>query len=154
MFMFSRRGAIMLTVAAAVVGTLSLIGAGCGSGTSEYDKAANYTPEAVAQELILRYRTLSPDGKTPTRGPRKKLSAAVIAARDKADHKAITRTTKKRGPNTIDDVLDDLECKITLIKETSPAETTKKVIEVISGDRSLNEGEKKTLTELAGRLGQ
>jgi hypothetical protein len=150
--MFPGRSAIMLTMAAAVLVTLPVLGAGCGSGPDEFDKAANYTPEAVAQELMIRYRALRPDAKTSSRGPGRRMSAAAIAARDKADHKSKTRTTKKRGPTTIDDVLEDIDDKIALVKGTSRAETTKKVIETISSDSSLPDGEKKTLTELVGRL--
>jgi hypothetical protein len=150
--MLPGRSAITLTMAAAVVVTLPVLGAGCGRGPDEYDPAANYTPEAVAQELILRYRALSSDAKTSSRGPGRRMSAAAIAARDQADHKAKTRTTKKRGPTTIDDVLEDIDSKIALVKGTSRAETTKKVIETIASDSSLSDGEKKNLTELVGRL--
>jgi hypothetical protein len=55
------RSASMLTVAAVVAFTLPIFGAGCGSEPFEVDKAANYTPETLAQELILRYRALKPN---------------------------------------------------------------------------------------------
>ena len=47
-------------------------------------------------------------------------------------------------------MLDDIEYKISLIKETSPAETTKKMIEAIASDSTLADGEKKILTEHVG----
>ena len=150
--MFPARKVIILIAAAACALALPLFGMGCGSETAEYDKTANYTPEALAQELIFRYRALDADAKTSNRGTKKRMSATAIAARDKADHKAKTRATKKRGPTTIDDVLDDIDHKITLIKGTSRAETTKKVIETIASDSSLPDREKTALTELVGRL--
>ena len=49
-------------------------------------------------------------------------------------------------------MLDDIKHKMTLIPEEPPTEIIKKMIATISGDNSLSEGDKKTLTELIGRL--
>ena len=144
--MVPRRSAIMLTVAATVVITLPILGAGCGSEQVEVDKAATYTPDSLAQELILRYRALKPDAKTASRRPIKKSAGAAISK------KTAPPTTKKQGSATIDDVLEDIESKIALVKGSSPAETTKKMSETIASDGSLGESDKKALTELVGRL--
>jgi hypothetical protein len=149
--MFRSRSTMIIAVAAAVVFTLPVLGAGCGSGPTDFDKAANYTPEALAQELILRYRALNPTQQTSAARPRKK-KAGAGAPRAPISKKSTTRATKKSGPATIDDVLDDIEYKITLVKETSHDETTKKMIETILGDNSLPAADKKTLTDLVGRL--
>jgi hypothetical protein len=146
------RSAIMFTTAAVVVLALPVLGAGCGSSPAEFDVAANYTPQALAEELILRYRALNPDAKTSRRGTTNKVSAAAIAARDKADRKAVTRTTKKRGPTTIDDVVEDIGYKMALIRETPRAKTAEQMIEAISSDSSLAPSDKKVLSEMVGRL--
>jgi hypothetical protein len=140
------RSAIVLTVAAVVAFTLPILGAGCGSESVEVDKAANYTPETLAQELILRYRALKPDAKTPRRGPIKKASGAAVS------RKTAPPTTKKRGSATIDDVLEDIGSKIALVKGSSPAATTQKMTETIASDSSLSDSDKKALSELVGRL--
>ena len=70
------RSTVLLAVAAAVVLALPILGAGCGSEQVEVDKAATYTPDSLAQELILRYRALKPDAKTAKRGSVKKSAGA------------------------------------------------------------------------------
>jgi hypothetical protein len=140
------RSASMLTVAAVVAFTLPIFGAGCGSEPFEVDKAANYTPETLAQELILRYRALKPNAKTPGRGPIKKASGAAVSK------KSAQPTTKKRGSATIDDVLEDIGSKIALVKGSSPAATTQKMAESITSDSSLSDSDKKALSKLVGRL--
>ena len=150
--MFPRRSAIELTAPAAMVLILAIVGPGCGGDTPEYDKAATYTPESLAQELIIRYRALNPDSRTFSRRPKNKKSEAGSTVRAELDKKGAVRTPKKRASATIDDVLDDIDSKIALVKGTSPAETTKKMSETIASDGSLSDSEKKTLAELVGRL--
>ena len=142
----------MLTVAAAVVLTLPILGAGCGSEQLDVDKAATYTPDSLAQELILRYRALNPDSRTSTRRPKNKKSKADSAARPDLDKKGAVRTPKKRASATIDEVLDDIDSKVPLVKGSSPSETTKIMSETIASDGSLGDSDKKALTELVGRL--
>ena len=144
--MVPRRSAIMLTVTAAVVLTLPILGGGCGSEEVEVDKAATYTPDSLAQELILRYKTLKPSAKTASRAPSKKSSGGAVSK------KSAPSTTKKQDSPTIDGVLEDIGSKIALVKGTSPAETTKKMSEAIASDGSLGDSDKKALTELVGRL--
>jgi hypothetical protein len=149
--MFRSRTAIPLAVAAAVVVSLPLLTAGCASEEAEFDKSANYTPESLGQELIFRYRGLNPNTKTSKRAAGNKSSDAAIASRNKEGKKAATKKTKPSGPTTIDDVMDDIEHKITLVPKTTRAETTQKMVATISSDSSLTDAEKKTLTELIGR---
>jgi hypothetical protein len=150
--MLPGRSAILFTGAAALALALPVLGSGCGSEPAEFDKAASYTPEALAQELIFRYRALKPDAKTSIRNAGSRVSAAAAAARTKAEKKAIDRTKKNSGTTTIDDLLDDIKSKITLIPGAAPPETIKKMIETISSDGSLSASEKKALTDLVGRL--
>ena len=140
------RSTVLLAVAAAVVLALPILGAGCGSEQVEVDKAATYTPESLAQELIFRYRALKPDAKTATRGSVKKSAGAAVSK------KSAPSATKKQASTTIDDVLEDIGSKIALIKGQSPTETAKKMSETIASDGSLGDSDKIALTELVGRL--
>ena len=144
---------MIFVVAMAVALVLPVFMPGCGSGPSEYDKAAHYTPDALAQELILRFRRLNPDSKISRRDQGKAMSKQAIAARAADKKGARTKLTKEKGgETTIDDVLEDIASKFALIQETPPAETIKKMNETIASDRTLSDSEKKTLTELVGRL--
>ncbi len=131
---------------------MPFLSGGCNSEPTEFDQAANYTAESLAQELTHRYRALSPTAQTSNVKSRGKKSGTASASKGKPSKKSVTRTTKKAGPATIDDVLDDIEYKMTLVKGSSPAETTKKMSAAISSDSSLPEADKKTLTEYIGRL--
>ncbi len=59
---------------------------------------------------------------------------------------------KATGPTTIDDVLDDIDNKLDLIKGISRPEACRKMVDTLSQDSSLTESDKKTLTELVGKL--
>jgi len=133
---------------------VSAIVPGCGSDDLEVDKAALYTPESLASELALRYQALNADAKKSTR----KLSRSDKAAAEKREHGTKSQTkgggVKKaaRGPTTIDDVLEDIDSKLDLIKGVPRPEACRKMTDAISKDSSLTEGDKKSLTELVGRL--
>jgi hypothetical protein len=150
--MFPGRSAIMLLATATLVLILPILGPGCGADVPEYDKAADYTPESLAQELIIRYRTLNPDVRTARRAPKNKKSGARNTAPDETDKKGAVRTPKKRVTTTIDDVLEDIDTKIELVKGTSPTETLRKMTQTIASDGSLSDSEKKALTDLVDRL--
>jgi hypothetical protein len=150
------RVSIPMLVAASTVLMLVVpaIVPGCGPGDLEVDKAALYTPESLASELAFRYVALNADAKKSTR----KLSRSDKAAAEKREHGTKSQTkgggVKKaaRGPTTIDDVLEDIDSKLDMIKGVSRPEACRKMTEAISKDSSLTEGDKKTLTELVGRL--
>jgi hypothetical protein len=152
--MSPRRSIIVFTSAATLVFALAVLGAGCGSEQAEFDKAAYYTPEALARELILRYRALNPSARTSSRAAGDARSKSALTSRKNPEKKVITKTTKNRASATIDDVLDDIKYKMTLIPGAAPAETSKKMVETISGDSSLADVDKKTLTEFVGRLAE
>jgi hypothetical protein len=127
---------------------------GCGPGDLEVDKAALYTPESLASELALRYQALNADAKKSTR----KRSRSDKAAAEKREHGTKSQTkgggVKKaaKGPTTIDDVLEDIDSKLDMIKGVSRPEACRKMTDAISKDSSLTEGDKKSLAELVGRL--
>ncbi len=49
-------------------------------------------------------------------------------------------------------MLDDIDSKLDLIKGVSRPEACRKMTDTISKDSSLTEGDKKSLTELVGKL--
>ena len=152
--MFAYRGGLALVVAAVVAVTLPMVGTGCNSGTVEVDRAANYTPDSLADELIFRYRALSVAAKTATyRGSDARSKSGKGASAPAVSKKSVTRSTKKKGANTIDDVLEDIDSKIDLISGTPRVATKQQMVEKVSRDPSLRDTEKQELTELIGRLG-
>src|SRR5436305_2682964 len=98
--------------AALVLGfVLPLVTPGCGPAAVDVDKAAQYTPESLAQELAFRYRALKPEARKSTRkiGTRPKSpdrTAALERARAAEKKGGDAPAAKKRsGPQTLDDVL-------------------------------------------------
>ena len=159
--MLPRRYAILLTLATALVLILlsPIIGTGCGSAAPDVDKAALYTPESLAQEFSLRFVALNPDAKKAKVSYKSKpMSAKTIADRERADQakkQGLAPVTKKRtGPTTIDDLLADIDNKLNLLKGISRSDACRKMVDTISQDGSLAEGDKKTLTELVSRLSE
>ena len=153
----ARRASISVLVAASTVLMLVMpaVVPGCGSGELEVDKAALYTPESLASELAFRYQSLNADAKKSTR----KLSRSDKAAAEKREHGNKSQTkgggVKKKapaGPKTIDDVLEDIDGKLDLIKGVSRPEACVKMTDAISKDSSITEGDKKSLNELVDRL--
>lgn len=132
---------------------------GCGSGPSQVDKAALYTPESLAQELAFRYRALDAEAKKSTRRARlgakdAKRIAAVERASQAEKKGGNTEAAKKRtGPPTIDDLLDDIDRKLDLIKGVSRPDACLQMHETIAKDSSLDENDKKTLLEKLKELG-
>ena len=118
---------------------------GCGE-SPKFNKATEYTPESLAQELAFRYNALSPSGKTSKRArrPEKK------AVESKADEQSATKSqakaaTKKELPKTIDEILDEIEAKIGLIKGMSRSDIVAKMIDAISKENSLSESDRQML---------
>jgi hypothetical protein len=128
---------------------------GCSSGNLEVDKAALYTPESLASELAFRYLALNAAAKTSTRKVKSRSDKAAAEKRERGTKSqtkggGVKKTAK--GPTTIDDVLEDIDSKLDLIKGVSRPEACRKMTDAISKDSSLAEGDKKSLTELVGRL--
>jgi hypothetical protein len=136
---------------------LSAIMPGCGPAPLDVDKAALYTPESLASELAFRFHALTPDTKASTRKARSKSGESLadqIERARKSEKKGAGTKKKQAGPTTIDDVLDDIDIKLNLIKGTSRADACRKMIDTLSQDTSLKESDKKTLTELVGKLAE
>jgi hypothetical protein len=146
---------IVVAVFTVLTLVLSTIMPGCGPASPDVDKAALYTPESLASELAFRFSSLSADAKASSR-PAKSRSGKSLAQQveraAKADKKGAAVKKKATGPTTIDDVRDDVDNKLDLIKGVSRSEACRKMIDTISRDSSLTESDKKTLTELVGKL--
>jgi hypothetical protein len=135
---------------------------GCGSGVTEYDKAALYTPESLAKELAFRFHDLKPEAKAAAvryrHTPKDEQKIAAQRAKSEQAKNKVTggppEKKKKRagGPQTIDDLLADIDTKLDLLTGISRADACRKIVETISGDNTLSESDKKQLTELMGRL--
>ena len=147
--------AMLVAASALLMLVVPTIVSGCGPGDLEVDKAALYTPESLASELAIRFRALNPDAKTSRRKVQSRSDKAAAERREhgnKAQTKGGGVKKKAQGPTTIDDVLDDIDDKLDLIKGVSRAEACRKMTDAISQDDSLTESDKKSLTELVGRL--
>jgi hypothetical protein len=132
----------VLLVALAV---LSSLAAGC-ADRPEFNKAAEYTPESLAQELAFRYKALSPAAKKSTRSRRPQRAAVDSKADEQSPTKSQTKAaTKKELPRTVDDILDDIEAKVGLIKGMSRSDVVSKLIDALSRDTSLAEQDRQTL---------
>jgi hypothetical protein len=127
---------------------LSALAPGCGPTALDVDKSARYTPESLAQELAFRYGALNPDARKSTRkissrSKSRDRTAALERARAAEKKGGDAPATKKRsGPQTLDDVLEDVDSKIDKIRTTPRAETCQKMIEALSKESSLTDDRK------------
>jgi hypothetical protein len=158
------KGARSLAVAAvmslSMLSSLSVMAivSGCGGANLDVDKAALYTPESLAAEFAIGYKALSADTKA---------TAVKIKARTKKDRAkpvfsenalkkgkrvATTRKKETKGPPTLDELVEDVDSKIDLIRDFSRSESCGKMTEAISKDQTLDDNERKTLTELVAKL--
>ncbi len=147
--------AFRITIPAALILAvlLPVLGPGCGPAAPEVDQSAEYTPESLAQELAFRFRSLNPELKKSTRRPVRRSksdkSVADLERSEKTSKKSQGAPVAKQraGLPTVDDLLDDVGFKLDKIKVTPRAESYQKLIEAISKDNSLNEADKKLLSE-------
>jgi hypothetical protein len=151
------RASIPMLVAASTVLMIVVpaIVPGCGPGSPDIDKATRYTPESLASELAFRYHALNADAKTSTRKVKtraEKAAAEKLAHGNKSQTKGGGVKKAAKGPTTIDDVLEDVDHKLDLIKDMTRPEACRKMADTISKDSSLTESDKKSLSELVGRL--
>ena len=102
-----------------------LLAHGCGTGEPEFDKAVLYTPESLAEELAFRYQKLSPTAKS-SGGAKANAELGKIYAdaekSEKARKKGVTSALpeKQAGPMTVDDLFNDIDNKLLLIKGHVP----------------------------------
>ena len=132
---------------------------GCGPTATEVDLTAQYTPESLAQELAFRYRKLTPDAKKAQTRNRAKSkttkSIAQLESSEKAQTKAKAAATEKKArTENLDDLLDEFETKLGLIKDVSQRDACRRVSEAISQDTSLTASEQKLLSEKIAEFGQ
>jgi hypothetical protein len=105
--------------------------------------------------LTFRYGALKPEARKSTRKfvSRSKSpdrTAALERARQAEKKGGDAPATKKRtGPQTLDDVLEDIDAKIDRIRTTTRAQTCQKMIEALSTESSLTADDR---TLLSGKL--
>ena len=133
--------------------TLTLLVPGCAEGP-QHSPETQYTAASLAQELAFRYNALTPSGRTAKR-PRRPEKKAVDS---KADEQSATKSqakaaTKKELAKTIDDVLDEIEAKIGLVKGMSRSEVVSKMIETLSNDSTLGQSDRELLSGKLKELG-
>jgi hypothetical protein len=139
---------------------LAALGLSCGPAEPEVDKAALYTPESLAGEMAYRFRQLNPDAKSAAARYKTNPKADKNLAERRAQSEPAKNKTsggaparkKQTGPPTLDDLLADIDGKLGLLRGVTRADACKKMIETISGDSSLPDGDKQRLKELVGRL--
>ena len=83
----------------------------------------------------------------PTRPPPRSANTGTSPRR-----RVAASRRRPKGPKTIDDVLEDIDSKLGLIKGVSRPEACVKMMDAISKDNSITEGDKKSLNELVDRL--
>jgi hypothetical protein len=134
--------------AAALVLATAWLAPGCGA-PPEFDKAVEYTPESLAQELAVRTRGLAPSAR---KAEKKRASAPkgapapgyVAEPETKAQSKG---QTKKAEVVDLDDVLDDIEAKGRSIKALPPAEVFNKTADAVAQDQTLDAKDRDLLVE-------
>ena len=156
--MLSRQFAIPMIVATGMLaaGVLGFVSPGCGPEPPSMDKAATYTASSLAQELIFRYQALAPGLKQIRSGSRKTRFKTIVELESEeklqTKNKTAATTKNREGPATLDDILDDVETKLKLIKGSSRAQTLNTMIEVISKDSSLSDSDKTLLSDELHKL--
>jgi hypothetical protein len=144
---------MVVAISMAFTLVLPAIVPGCGPESPDVDKAALYTPESLASELAFRYQALNAEAKVSSRKDRSgKGLAEQVERTTKTGKKGAGAKKKQTGPATIDDVLDDIDDKLNLIKGSSRSDACRKMVDTLSQDSSLTDGDKKTLTEFVGKL--
>ncbi len=133
---------------------------GCGGTDLDVDKAALYTPESLAAEFAFGFKALSSETKATARKikPRvdKNRGKGVLSenAVKKGKRVGTPKKTVPKGPPTLEELVEDVDKKIDLIKGVSRSETCRKMTETISSDSTIDDSERKTLTELVGKLAE
>lgn len=125
----------------AIVTGATLVVVGCGQPV-EFDPATEYTPEALAQELIFRVKTLKRSSKSSPKNAQAKIASRLPEKKGKA---AGSETTKREIAGTIGDVVEETVEKFSLIKKTSSSEIRKIVADVVSKDKTLGEEDRRAI---------
>ena len=149
--------AIVMGVAPLINLTALALVAGCGANL-DIDNAALYTPESLAAEFAFSYKALGSETKATastikarTSKNRGKLPLSENALK-KGKRVESLRKTEPKAPLTLEELVQDVDTKIGLIKGISRSETCRKMTEAISKDQTLDDNERKSLTELVAKL--
>jgi hypothetical protein len=77
-----------------------------------------------------------------------------VSAEEAKKGKRVGTPKKKQsvGPPTLEGLVEEVDSKLSLIKGTSRSESCRKMTETISNDRTLDDNDRKTLTQLVAKL--
>jgi hypothetical protein len=119
----------------------------CGSRL-EYRPPISYTADTLAQEFLSSYGDLKPKkpGGSTARSPKPKLRPEALA---KEAAKGDPQTKQAEGA-TLDELIAETLRKAAEIPGTSRADACRKVVEVVTKDPSVSEGDKKIIAEKLG----
>jgi len=156
----ARNIAIAFSMSAPVLVNLCVLAfvPGCGGTDLDVDKAALYTPESLATEFAFGFKALSSEtkataGKIKSRvdknRPKTPLSENALK---KGKRVGTPKKKESKGPPTLEELVEDVDTKIDVIKGVSRSETCRKMTETIANDQTLDDSERKTLTELVAKL--
>jgi hypothetical protein len=136
---FSKWSASLVPLGAIVVLGLAVGSGGCGPSTPQHDKSADYTPQALADELAFRLSGLS-DGKP--QGP-EATKSDVSGIEDQARSSTVAEATKKAPEaQTVDDVVNDIAAKARTIQETPFGDVCRQVADLLRKNASVPEARK------------
>jgi hypothetical protein len=151
---------IAMAMAASMASALSLLAMvpGCGPADLEVDKSALYTPESLAAEFAYRFKALGAETKASASTLKfsKKEADRLqrVAAAEKKGLRGGPSKKKNAGSPTLEDLLEDVDSKLNLIKGTSRSESCRKMAETIANDRALDDNDRKTVTNLVTKLAE
>jgi hypothetical protein len=136
-------------LAALTIATLLAPSTGCEQPPA-FDRAAESTPESLAQELAFRFNALSPSGKAARRSRRPEKKAVPSKADELSTTKSQSKAaTKKELAKTVDDVLDEIAEKADRIKGMSRSAVYSGMIDSLARESTLREKDREML---AGKL--
>jgi hypothetical protein len=125
---------------------------GCGS-KDEFDQAAQYSPETLAQELAFRYRALSPSARVVKKKrdvPNRKQGDVMKSRDEQSQVKSQTKAATKKAPAaSADDLLDEIDAKASRVAGRTRAQVFETMAEAIGKESSLEAADRETL---AGKL--
>jgi len=150
----AQRLAASLAIAAAIACAAA---GGCGS-SAEFDKATQYSPETLAQELAFRYKALSPSAKAATKRrdvPNKKRGDVMKVSDEQSQVKSQAKAAAKKAPAAnVDEVLDEIDAKASKITGQARAEVFNKIADAIDKDASMEAADRQTLADKLKEMGK
>jgi hypothetical protein len=156
----ARKIAVALAMGVSVACSLTMLAIvpGCGGADLDVDRAALYTPESLAGEFAFRFKALNSETKATASKIKPRIGKTNIRlpiseeAAKKGKRVGTPKKKETKGPPTLEELVEEVDSKIDLIRDFSRSESCGKMTEAISKDQTLDDNERKTLTELVAKL--